>query len=211
MPYVFTEQGISMLSSVLKSKRAINISIEIMRAFVKMRRFINNNAFLFHKINSIEKKQIEDKIITDKKFEEIFKTLESKETEQGIFYDGQVFDAYVFISKLIKKAKKSIILIDNYVDESVLNILNKRQKNCEAIIYTRKITKQLELDLKKYNSQYKEIKINIFKDSHDRFLIIDDNDVYHIGGSLKDLGKKWVAFSKFDKESLSKDIVKRLK
>ena len=131
----------------------------------------------------------------------------SLEYNQGIFFDGQIFDAYEFISKLIKSAKKEIILIDNYIDESVLTLFNKNQ-NIKVTIYTKSISKQLKLDLQKYNSQYKPITIKEFKNSHDRFLIIDKQEVYHIGASLKDLGKKWFAFSKMDKESLN--ILERL-
>ena len=122
--------------------------------------------------------------------------------EKGIFFNGQIFDAYKFISNLIRSAKKSIILIDNYIDDSVLILFSKREKDVNVIIYTKTVTKQLRLDLKKYNSQYSPIKIKEFKYSHDRFLIIDSNEVYHIGASLKDLGKKWFAFSRFDNEAL---------
>lgn len=117
---------------------------------------------------------------------------------EGIFYDGQIFDAYVFVSDLIKSAKKSIILIDNYIDESVLTLLMKRQKNVVATVYTKSISKPLELDVKKHNQQYSPIDIKVFTKSHDRFLIIDNKTVYHIGASLKDLGKKWFAFSKME-------------
>jgi len=127
---------------------------------------------------------------------------------QGIFYDGQVFDAYVFISKLIKRAKHSIRLIDNYIDESILTLFSKNQ-NIQITIYTKNITKQLKLDLKKYNSQYRPIEVKKFDVSHDRFLILDDTEIYHIGASLKDLGKKWFAFSKMDSESLG--ILERLR
>jgi hypothetical protein len=127
---------------------------------------------------------------------------------QGIFYDGQVFDAYVFISKLIKRAKHSIRLIDNYIDESILTLFSKNQ-NIQITIYTKNITKQLKLDLKKYNSQYRPIEVKKFDVSHDRFLILDDTEIYHIGASLKDLGKRWFAFSKMDSESLG--ILERLR
>lgn len=197
LPFAFTEQGVSMLSALLKSKTAIEISIKIIDAFVAMRKFISSNAQIFERLDRIELKQLE----YDKKFNEIFKALENHEQKQGIFFDGQIFDAYSFVSGLIKKAKKRIILIDNYIDESVLILFCKRKKNVSVTIYTKKITKQLELDLKKFNAQYEPIEIKKFGKSHDRFLIIDD-DVYHFGASLKDLGKKWFAFSKFDKESV---------
>ncbi|MCQ2317210.1 MAG: ORF6N domain-containing protein [Bacteroidales bacterium] len=206
LPYAFTEQGVAMLSSVLHSPTAIEANIRIMRAFVGMRRFINENAKLFQRIESIEYNQLEivqsqKKIEThvqesDRKIEELFQRLDEGRTnpKEGIFFDGQIFDAYVFISNLIKKAKKEIILIDNYVDESVLNILSKRNENVNVTIYTSNISHQFKLDLEKYNSQYQPIVIENFNKSHDRFLIIDD-EVYHLGASLKDLGKKWFAFS----------------
>ncbi len=121
---------------------------------------------------------------------------------EGIFYDGQVFDAYVLVCDLIKSAQKSIILIDNYIDESVMVLLSKRTKGVTATIYTKSISKQLELDIKKHNHQYPPIEVKVFTKSHDRFLIIDNKTVYHIGASLKDLGKSWVAFSKMDMQSL---------
>jgi len=201
MPHVFTEQGVAALSGVLKSKRAIEVNIQIMRAFVAMRRFISKNAEIFTRLDGVEKKQLEYRIKTDKKFEKVFEAIENKEfvKKQGIFFEGLIFDAYKFISDLIRSAKKSIILIDNYVDDSVLTLFSKREKNVSVEIYTKNITKQLRLDLNKYNSQYGKIEIKELKHSHDRFMIIDNKNVYHIGASLKDLGKKWFAFSRFDK------------
>ena len=194
-PYAFTEQGVSMLSSVLKSKVAIDVNIAIFRAFAKMRKFLLANATIFQKFNYIEQKLIQH----DKNFEKVFKAIESKDIKpkQGVFYDGQIFDAYIFISDLIKLAKISIILIDNYVDETILTLFSKNQ-NINVKIFTKNINKQLKLDLERYNSQYKPIKLKRFDKAHDRFLIIDNKEVYHFGASLKDLGKKWFAFSKFD-------------
>jgi hypothetical protein len=203
-PYAFTEQGVAALSGVLKSSRAVEINIQIIRAFVSMRRFIASNAQLFQRIDRNEQKLLEH----DKKFEKVFDAIENKEVKQGIFFNGQVFDAYKFISDLIRGAKKSIILIDNYVDDSVLTLFSKREKDVSVIIYTKEISKQLQLDLDKYNSQYPKTEVKEFKHSHDRFMIIDD-DIYHIGASLKDLGKKWFAFSKFDKEAFK--LLERLK
>ena len=128
---------------------------------------------------------------------------------QGIFYDGQVYDAYIFVSDLIKSADKSIVLIDNYIDDSVLTLLSKRDDNISATIYTKNVTKQIQLDLKKYNEQYPKIILKKFNSAHDRFLIIDEKIVYHIGASLKDLGKKWFAFSKLEIDS--QDILLKLK
>ena len=196
LPYVFTEQGIAMLSSVLKSNTAIEASIMIMDAFITMRRFLMENASTFQRFDRIELKQLE----SDQKFEQLFKALESKKLAptQGIFFDGQIFDAYQFVSDLIRSAEKSIILIDNYLDDSVLTILSKRNKGVKVQIYTEKIKEDFKLDLQKYNAQYENIDAIIFKKSHDRFLIIDEKIVYHLGASLKDLGKKWFAFSKME-------------
>ena len=203
LPYVFTEQGVAMLSGVLKTKTAINISIQIIDAFVSMRRFISRNIELFEKINFVERKQLEYQLKTDNKLEIIFDAIESKDfiKKQGIFFDGQVFDAHSFISDLIRSARVSIIIIDNYIDDSVLTLFTKVSKNVNITIYTENITKQLKLDLEKYNSQYNPIIVKKFKKSHDRFLIIDNIEIYHFGASIKDLGKKWFGFAKLDKEN----------
>lgn len=205
MPYAFTEQGVAMLSAVLNSSTAIKMSIQIMNAFVYMRRFFDVNVQLFQHLDQVRQDQIAYRRETDEKFDQIFKALESGDyfPKQGIFYEGQVFDAYCFVTKLIRKAKKSIIVIDNYVDESVLTLLSKKSKLVRASIYTKNISKQLKLDLKKYNAQYSNINVDVLSVSHDRFLILDGREIYHIGASLKDLGKKWFAFSLLDKQSLS--------
>ncbi|MEG2307859.1 ORF6N domain-containing protein [Chryseobacterium sp.] len=198
LPYVFTEQGIAMASAILRSDIAVKVSVEIMEAFVEMRRMLISNASLFHRLDKIELKQLE----ADQKFEEIFKALESDKlhSEKGIFYNGQVFDAYTFVSGIIRSAKSSIILLDNYVDDTVLTLLGKRGQSVTATIYTKNISNQLQLDLQRYNSQYSSIDIHTFAQAHDRFLIIDGTELYHIGASLKDLGKKWFAFSRMDIE-----------
>ena len=198
LPYAFTEQGVAMASAILRSDIAVRMSVQIMEAFVEMRRMLISNASLFHRLDNIELKQLE----ADQKFEEIFKALESDKlhSEKGIFYNGQVFDAYTFVSDIIRKAGSSIILLDNYVDDTVLTLLGKRNDNVTATILTKSISHQLRLDLQRYNSQYTVIDIEIFSDAHDRFLIIDNTELYHIGASLKDLGKKWFAFSRMDIE-----------
>jgi hypothetical protein len=206
LPYAFTEQGVAMLSAVLRSDLAVQVSIQIMQAFVNMRQFFLNNASVFQRLDRIETKQLQ----TDEKFEQIFKALETGKVkpEMGIFFDGQIFDAYTFVSDLIKSADKSIILVDNYIDETVLTLLSKRKSGVSADIYTKEISLILELDLKKYNHQYPPIGIKKLEKAHDRFIIIDHKELYHIGASLKDLGKKWFAFSRMD--SLVNDILKRI-
>ena len=198
MPYVFTEQGISMLSTVLHSQTAIAVSIKIMDAFVAMRHFIATNAQLFQRLETIEYHQLEmrqHQDITDKRIDEVFKRLDANVPPlQGIFYDGQVFDAYRFVSDLIRKAKCSIVLIDNYVDDTVLTLLDKRGNGVAATIYTQRISSQFQLDIDRHNSQYPPIEIKQFNKAHDRFLLIDD-EVFHIGASIKDLGKKWFGFT----------------
>jgi len=203
-PYVFTEQGVSMLSGILKSKIAVEMSIQIIRAFVVMKRFLATNASIFQRLSKLETEQLQYRLHTENKFEKLFEAIEEKQIKpkQGIFFNGQIFDAYVFVSDLIKSAQTSIVLIDNYVDESVLTLLSKRAENCKAVIYTKTLSKQLQLDLKKHNEQYPTIEIKTFKEAHDRFLILDEKDIYHFGASLKDLGKKWFAFSKFDRGAL---------
>ncbi|MBB4801704.1 ORF6N domain-containing protein [Flavobacterium aquidurense] len=198
LPMAFSESGVAMASAVLRSEIAIKVSVQIMEAFVEMRRVLISNSPLFDRLDRIELKQLD----TDQKFEEIFKILESDklQSEGGIFYNGQVFDAYTFISDIVRSANHSIILIDNYVDDTVLTLLGKRKPSVTATIYTKNINNQLQLDLQRYNTQYPTIDIHLFTQAHDRFIIIDGLELYHIGASLKDLGKKWFAFSKMDIE-----------
>ena len=198
-PKVFTEQGVYMLATIIKSKIATDATIAIMRTFTKLKHFVSDNSLLFDRFERIEYRLK----IHDDNFEKIFQAIEDKSIKptQGIFYDGQIFDAYEFVADLIKSAKHSIVLIDNYIDESVLILFSKNQ-SVDVTIYTKSITKQLKLDLQKYNAQYRPIEINRFDASHDRFLIIDESEVYHIGASLKDLGKKWFAFSRMERGSL---------
>ena len=196
-PFVFTEHGVSMLASILKSKKAIGVSIKIIEEFISMRRFLNQNYPLLNKFQQIDQKLIGH----DTKFDQIFKAIESKQIapSQGIFYDGQIYDAYVFISKLIKSAEKEIILIDNYVDETTLTMLSQKNERVKVTIYTKNLSKQLALAKDKFNEQYAHLTIVKFDKAHDRFLIID-SQTYHIGASLKDAGKKWFAFSKLKDE-----------
>lgn len=211
LPYAFTENGIAMLSSVLRSPMAIATNIHIMRAFNAMRHFIGSQAQVFQRMENIEKNVLAlnaHQIDTDRKIEEVFRRLDdnSEKPEKGIFYDGQIFDAYTFINERIREAKKRIVLIDNYVDDSVLTMLDKRNKGVDAVVYTKNISRQLSLDFEKHNAQYSPIEVKQFDRAHDRFLCIDDT-VYLIGASLKDLGKKWFGFVKLEQptdELLSK-------
>ena len=220
LPYAFTEQGVAMLSGILRSKLAIEVNIRIMRAFVSMRHFMVNHATIFQRLETIEFNQLESnkvqaKILShqeeqDKCIDEVFRRLDegNARQKQGIFFDNQIYDAYSFVSELIKSAKQRIILIDNYVDESVLTLLDKRNIDVSAAIYTQQISRQFQLDIDRHNSQYPPIEVSIFRRSHDRFLCIDEA-VYHVGASIKDLGKKWFAFSKmedFDPDELIRRI-----
>jgi len=197
---VFTEQGVAMLAGVLKSGIAIKISIKIIEAFIDMRKFFQTNGQLFHRVDNLEVKQIE----TDHKFDKVFSLLESKDQlpKQGIFFDGQVFDAYNFVSDIFRNAKKSILIIDNYIDDSVLVHLTAVAKGVKVKILTKSLSDKLELDIKKFSEQYFPIEAKVFTLAHDRFIIIDDKDVYHFGASLKDLAKKWFAFSKIEKSDM---------
>lgn len=190
--FAFTEQGVAMLASVLKSAKARKISIEIMRAFVAMRQFLMSNAQVFQRLDRLEIRQLE----TDNKIEQVFAMMDegSEDNKQCIFYEGQVYDAYDFVCNLIKGATERIVLVDNYLDHSVLTMLDKREPGVDATIFTQKADDQFKLDIAKHDVQYPPIPIWIFKMSHDRFLIVD-NRVYHIGASIKDLGKKWFAVS----------------
>ena len=206
LPYAFTELGVSMLSSVLSSDRAVQANIRIMRAFVAMRRFMFANAQVFQRLDRIEYKQME----MDQKFEDIYSKLEEKslKPEQGIFYDGQIYDAYEFICDHIMRAKSRIILIDNYIDDTVLTMLDKRRDGVIASVFTRKVSDQFKLDLEKHNKQYPSVEVKLFKKSHDRFLIIDE-DIYLIGASLKDLGQKWFAVARLSGVN-SGELISRL-
>ncbi len=194
MPYAFTENGVAMLSSVLRSEKAIEVNILIMRAFTLMRNFIKKHGSLFQRLDRLEMKQLK----TDEKVDTILDRLNRyDEIREGIFFDGQIFDAYVFIARLIRKAKKRIVVIDSYVDDSVLVQLSKRKPGVKVDIYDGKISQQLRQDVARHNAQYPGVTLHAYRKAHDRFLIIDE-EVYHIGHSLKDLGKKLFAFSKMD-------------
>lgn len=199
MPFAFTEQGVAMLSSILKSDTAIEVNIRIMRAFTTTRSFLINNAHVFQRLETVEHHQLllqEHLSEHDRKFEEVLSRLDDKDSEpiEGFFFEGQIFDAYSLISDLIRKASRRIVLIDNYVDDRILKVLTKREEGVSATIYTDPRHSQITNDLRRHNAQYSPVEVRHCSNVHDRFLIIDDT-VYFIGGSIKDLGKKIVAFS----------------
>ena len=197
LPYVYTEQGISMLAGVLKNEIAIQVSISIIRAFIEMRRFISLNGQIFQEISDIKGQLLEH----DKKFDEVFDELQRKqETEfkQSIFFDGQIFDAYSLIIDIIRQARQKILIIDNYIDDSILKMLSKKNKNVEVVIFTTQNSNIRKLDIQKFNKQYPVLKLAYTNKFHDRFIVIDNKELYHIGASLKDLGKKCFAISKIE-------------
>ena len=203
LPYVFTEQGCAMLSAVLKSDTAVQVSIQIMKAFVSMRHFVQSNSQIFAELKSIRQHQIETDVHlneSDKKIDQLFTLMDKynvKDT-QGIFFQGQIFDAYAKFEAFIQAAKKEIILIDGYVDLSVLQRLARKQKSVNVTIYTDPKTKLTAQDVQNFNAQYPTLTLNYTKKMHDRFMIIDNRILYHIGASLKDLGKKCFAFEILD-------------
>lgn len=194
LPIVFTEQGVSMMSALLNSDSAIDVSIQIMKAFVAMRKTLGQLHSVIQRLESVEFNQLQ----SDNKLEQVLKALEKEsKPQQGIFFEGQLFDAHVFVSQLIKQANESLTLIDNYIDETTLLLLSKRNPTVNCNIYTRS-NAALKKDIEKYNLQYPIIDINENRTSHDRFLIIDNIQLYHIGASIKDLGNKCFAFSRMD-------------
>lgn len=193
-PYAYTEHGIAMLSSVLKSDIAVQVNIHIVRVFVHLRKEIKENTILLSRISNIETMLLRH----DSKINFLETSYSENRPKSGIFFNNQIFDAYTFSSDLIKTAKKSIILIDNYIDETTLLQLSKRNADVACVIYTERITPKIKLDQEKHNAQYPHIEIRILKNTHDRFLIIDNKELYHLGASLKDLGKRWFAFSRID-------------
>lgn len=208
MPYVFTEQGIAMLSAVLKSDIAVEISVKIMNSFVEMRRFLLSNQELFSRLDRIEIKQLE----TDRKFEEVFNYIAANtEVKQNIFFNGQIYDAFSFIVGLIGKAKKEIILIDNYVDVNTLNILCKKNQGVEVVIATAGKGRLSVKDITKFNAQYPKLSVKTTTDFHDRFLILDKIEVYHIGASIKDAGKKSFGITKIEDKDLINGIVNKVR
>lgn len=211
LPYVFTEQGIAMLSAVLRSDEAIQVSVNIMNVFVKMRRFLAENALMFDKLNNLELKQLEYQKESNKKFDQIFAYIsEHEEVGQKIFFEGQIYDAFSLLISIVGKAEKSIVLIDNYVDVGTLNILAKKKDGVDVTIYTVRRTRLAGQDIANFNSQYPTLTVNYTGAFHDRFLIIDEETAYHIGASLKDAGKKCFGISRIEDIGIISDILQRL-
>ena len=207
LPYVFTEQGIAMLSSVLKSEVAAKASINIMRAFVEMRKFLISNNEMFARLDRVELKQLE----TDKKLEEVFDYIATtKEVKQKIFFNGQIYDAFSLMVEIVEKAGTELILIDNYVDINTLNILSKKKDGVNVLIVTSGNGNLTDKDIAKFNSEYPKLTVKISKDFHDRFLIIDRKEVYHIGASIKDAGKKSFGITKLEVEELTKSLLDKV-
>lgn len=212
MPYAFTEQGIAMLSAILRSDEAIQVSINIMNTFVKMRHFLAENSLIFNKLNSLELKQLEYQKESNEKFEQIFAYIsEHKEVRQKIFFEGQIYDAFSLLVALVEKAEKSIVLVDNYVDVKTLNILAKKQDGVDITIYTVRRTRLTSQDITNFNNQYPTLTINYTCVFHDRFLILDETTAYHIGASLKDAGKKCFGITRIEDMGIVSDILQRLK
>ena len=204
LPYVFTEQGIAMLSALLKSDIAVSVSVNIMKAFIEMRKFLMLNGQVFERLTSVEHKLLEH----DKRFDEVFNQLQLEENiKQRIFFDGQIYDAYSIIIDIIKKANKKILIIDNYIDDSVLKMLTKKKNNVEVVILTSNKSNIQNIDIQKFNKEYPILKIAKTNKFHDRFIVLDNEEMYHLGASIKDLGRKCFGINKIeDKEIIEKII-----
>ena len=203
MPYVFTEHGITMLAGLLKSEIAVSISIKIVNTFIDMRRFITNNSHVFERLTNLEYKLLEH----DKKFDKLFDVFQNEEIKQKIFFEGQIWDSYSLIIDIIKRANNKILIIDNYIDDSILKMLIKKKKCVEVVILTSEKSKISKLDIQKFNKEYPTLKIAKTNKFHDRFIVVDNKELYHCGASIKDLGKKCFGINKIeDKEIIDKII-----
>ncbi|MBP3808837.1 MAG: ORF6N domain-containing protein [Eubacterium sp.] len=210
-PFVYTEQGISMLASVLHSKVAVQVSINIMRSFVEMRKFVANNALLFEKVSHIELRQLEYQKNTDERFDKVFQYIEDHaESEQKIFFDGQIYDAFSLIVSIIQKAQSEIVLIDSYVDIDTLNILSKKNTGVDVKIITYSNARLSNTDITNFNAQYPNLIVKRSQVFHDRFIILDSSTVYHIGASIKDAGKKCFGISMIQDPGIVADLLSRL-
>lgn len=210
LPHVFTEQGIYMLATVLNGEIAEKQSIFIMRAFREMRHFIMNNERMFERINSIELKQLEYQKESEEKFNKIFDYIaDHKEDNQKIFFDGQIYDAFSLLTDIVGQAKREIVLIDGYIDVITLNILAKKNAGVDVFAYTLPSARISSQDINNFNAQYPTLTIKKTIAFHDRFLIIDGVEGYHIGASLKDAGKKCFGVNKIEGTDVVKDIMKK--
>lgn len=208
LPYVFTEQGIAMLSGLLKNEIAVQVSIKIMDAFVEMRKYINLNKHLFEKVVTIESKMDKKFIEYDRKFDAVFNQLQQEEIiKQRIFFEGQIYDAYSLIIDIIKKANKKILIIDNYIDDSVLKMLTKKNKNVEVVLLTSDKSNIQKIDIQKFNKEYPILKVAKTNKFHDRFIVIDNKEMYHLGASIKDLGRKCFGINKIEDIDIIEKII----
>ena len=204
LPYVFTEQGIAMLSGLLKNDVAIQVSINIMNAFVEMRKFLAVNGQLFERLTNVEYKLLEH----DRKFDKVFDQLQNEgNIKQKIFFEGQIYDAYSLIIDIIKKANKKILIIDNYIDDSVLKMLAKKNKNVEVVILTSEKSNIQKIDIQKFNKEYPILKIAKTNKFHDRFIVIYNKEMYHLGASIKNLGKKCFGINKIEDMEIIDKII----
>ena len=204
LPYVFTEYGITMLAGLLKSEVAVNVSIKIVNTFIEMRKFISANGQLFERLTNVEYKLLEH----DKKFDEVFNQLQVEENiKQRIFFDGQIYDAYSLIIDIIKKANRKILIIDNYIDDSVLKMLTKKNNNVEVVILTSDKSNIQPIDIQKFNKEYPILKVAKTNKVHDRFIIIDNKEMYHLGASIKDLGKKCFGINRIEDMEIIEKII----
>ena len=195
IPYAFTEYGITMLAGLLKSEVAVNVSIKIVNTFIEMRKFLSSNGQLFERLTNVEYKLLEH----DKKFDKVFDQLQHEENiKQKIFFEGQIYDAYSLIIDIIKKANKKILIIDNYIDDSKLKMLTKKKNNVEVVILTYDKSNIQQIDIQKFNKEYPILKVAKTNKFHDRFIVIDKKEMYHLGASIKDLGKKCFGINKIE-------------
>ncbi len=205
LPYVFTEQGIAMLAGILKSDIAVKVSINIIKSFIEMQKFLMFNGQIFERMINIESKLLE----YDKRFSQFFYQLQLEENiKQRIFFQGQIYDAYSLIIDIIKRANQKILIIDNYIDDTILKMLTKKKKNVEVKIVTSSKSKIQNLDIQKFNKQYPVLKITHTNQFHDRFIVIDEKELYHCGASIKDLGKKCFAINQIEDKKMAERIIK---
>ena len=204
LPYAFTEYGITMLAGLLKSEVAVSVSIKIVNSFIEMRKFLSSNGQVFERLTNVEYKLQEH----DKKFDEVFNQFQTEENiKQRIFFEGQIYDAYSLIVDIIKTARKKILIIDNYIDDSVLKMLTKKKDNVEVVILTSNKSNIQNIDIQKFNKEYPILKVAKTNKFHDRFIVIDNKEMYHLGASIKDLGKKCFGINKIEDMEIIEKII----